>query len=222
MIDLTHSVPFASGSNRHCFQHPDDPQHCLKIVRPENIEARFQRQTWLKKTLGKERLNDNRQEQIAHQQSVIRHLLETRQETLIWAHLPKFYGTRNTTLGPANESQLILDSSGEPAITLETHLQHYGFGAPTRAAVTRFCEWLSTTGILTRNLLPHNLVVSDHQEELTLFLVDGLGAPLIPESLAILPAWRARYIARRIQRFYLRIEWELGDRRNSWEVSQKL
>ncbi len=222
MIDLSHSTPFASGSNRHCFRHPDDPQRCLKVIRPENIEARFQRQSRLKKMLGKDRLDDNRQELAANQQSAIRHLLASGQEALLWAHLPRFYGTCHTTLGPANESQLILADNGEPAPTLETYLQHYGFDSPVQEAVTRFCEWLSKTGILTRNLLPHNLVIADRLDELTLFLVDGLGAPPIPQALAVSPTWRARYIGRRIRRFYLRIEWELSGRHKSWEYSQKL
>ena len=222
MIDLSHSIPFASGSNRHCFRHPADPLRCLKVTRPENIEARFQRQTRLKKVLGKERLNDNRQEQAAHNQSAIRNLLANGEEELVWAHLPRFYGVCSTSLGPANESQLILASNGEPAPTLETFLQQHGFDQRAQNAVTVFCEWLIRTGILTRNLLPHNLVVADQDGELTLFLVDGLGAPTIPQALGFFPAWRTRYISRRIRRFYLRIKWEAGGRLESWETSQKL
>lgn len=222
MIDLSHSMPFASGSNRHCFRHPDDSQRCLKVIRPENIEARFQRQSRFKKVLGKERLDDNRQELAAHQQPAIRHLLANGQEALVWGHLPRFYGACNTTLGPANESQLILTGNGEPAPTLEIYLQRYGFDSSVREGVTRFCEWLSKTGMLTRNLLPHNLVIANRHGELTLFLVDGLGAPPIPQALALWPTWRARYISRRIRRFYLRIEWELSGRLESWEDIQKL
>lgn len=222
MIDLSHSAPFASGSNRHCFRHPADPQRCLKVIRPENIEARFQRQTRFKKVLGKERLDDNRQEQAAHNQPAIRHLLANGHDALVWTHLPRFYGTSITTLGSANESQLILADNDKPAPTLETYLQHNGFDSPVREAVTRFCEWLTRTGILTRNLLPHNLVVADRDGELTLFLIDGLGAPTIPQMLSVFPTWQARYISRRIQRFYLRIGWEVGGRLESWEDIQKL
>lgn len=222
VIDLSASRPFNSGSNRLCYQNPEDPSVCLKILRPENVEARFQRQVWAKKLLGKSRIDDNRQEQKAHRQKAIRQLISEGQEAMLWAHLPYFYGSVETSLGSANASAIISATSGAPAETLESYLKRQGFDPAIRDAVEHFCEWLSTTGILTRNLLPHNLVVSDHQDELTLFLVDGLGAPLIPQTLAVLPAWRARYIARRIQRFYLRIEWELGDRRKSWEDSQKL
>lgn len=49
MIDLSNQTPFASGSNRHCYRHPSYPDRCLKVIRPDNIEARYQRQPALKK-----------------------------------------------------------------------------------------------------------------------------------------------------------------------------
>lgn len=222
MIDLGASQPFASGYNRHCFRHPDDPLLCLKVLRPENIEARYQRQPLAKKLLGKRRIDDNAQELKAHQQSAIQRLLSQGHAETVWQHLPRFHGSQPTTLGHANVSELLLDDQRQPAQTLEQYLQRRGFDQPMADAVRRFCHWLQHTGILTRNLLPHNLVIVTRNHQPELFLVDGLGAPTIPDKLAALPAWRQRYIARRIQRFYRRIEWELGDRAHSWEQSQKL
>lgn len=222
MIDLSDLEPFASGYNRHCYQHPDDPTLCLKVLRPENIEARYQRQAWPKKVLGKARIDDNRQELRAHQQQAIRKLLAEGQSSLVWAHLPRFHGSADTSLGTANVSEFISGSDGLPAETLEHYLQRRGFDQSMQEAVDRFGHWLSETGILTRNLLPHNLVIAVRNGQPELFLVDGLGAPAIPDTLAVLPAWRRRYIERRIRRFYLRINWETGDRNDSWEASQKL
>ncbi|MDK8466019.1 YrbL family protein [Marinobacter sp. SS13-12] len=222
MIDLSGLEPFASGYNRHCYQHPDDPTLCLKVLRPENIEARYQRQAWPKKVLGKARIDDNRQELRAHQQQAIRKLLAEDQSSLVWTHLPRFHGNAATSLGPANVSEFISGSDGLPAETLEHYLQRLGFDQPMQGAVDRFCQWLIETGILTRNLLPHNLVIAIRNGQPELFLVDGLGAPAIPDRLAAIPAWRKRYITRRIRRFYLRIDWESGAKNQSWEVSQKL
>ncbi|MGM0769386.1 MAG: YrbL family protein [Pseudomonadota bacterium] len=222
MIDLGTCQPFASGSNRHCFRHPDDPLLCLKVLRPENIEARYQRQPLAKKLLGRRRIDDNAQELKAHRQRAIRHMLCRGEAEVVWQHLPRFHGTELTSLGSANVSQLLLDDQGQPAQTLEHYLRHRGFDQPMRDAVGRFCDWLQTTGILTRNLLPHNLVVVNRHQRPELYLVDGLGAPTIPDKLATVPAWRQRYVERRIRRFYLRIDWELSDRNNSWESAQKL
>ncbi|MDL0433336.1 YrbL family protein [Marinobacter sp. TBZ242] len=222
MIDLSDLEPFASGYNRHCYQHPDDPALCLKVLRPENIEARFQRQPWPKKALGKARINDNHQELKAHRQQAIRTLIAQGRDSLLWSHLPRFHGSVDTSLGLANVSELIISSDGRPGETLEHYLQRRGFDQPVQDTVERFCNWLLETGILTRNLLPHNLVISDRTGQPELFLVDGLGAPSIPDILARIPAWRRRYISRRIKRFHLRINWETGERNESWEASQKL
>ncbi|WP_254774206.1 YrbL family protein [Marinobacter sp. AC-23] len=191
-------------------------------MRPENIEARHQRQQPLKKLLGKSRLNDNKQELRAHQQSAIVSLIKQGHESTVWSHLPRFYGETPTSLGAANESELLLDDHGDPAQTLERYLQQYGFDASIKAAVERLCHWLQETGILTRNLLPHNLVIIERDSQQEILLVDGLGAPTVPRLLSALPAWRKRYITRRVRRFYKRIDWELSDREYSWEVSQRL
>jgi len=222
VIDLSDQKPFASGYNRHCYWHPEIPGRCLKVIRPENIEARYQRQQPLKKLLGKSRLNDNRQEQLAHQQSAIVSLIRQGYESTVWHHLPRFYGETPTSLGAANESEVLLDDYGGPAQTLESYLQQHGFDEPIKAASERFCEWLETTDILTRNLLPHNLVIAQRDNQPELFLVDGLGAPSIQSRLSVIPAWRKRYISRRIRRFYKRITWELSDKKQNWEVSQRL
>lgn len=222
MIDLSGATPFASGSNRHCYRHPEQPDRCLKIVRPENIEARYQRQPPLKKVLGKKRLDDNRQELDAHAQSALRRLLHQGQDELAWSHLPRFYGETRTTLGLANESELLLDTQGKPAETLERYLARKNFDSFARELVHEFTDWLRLTGVLTRNLLPHNLVIAARDGGSKLFLVDGLGAPPVPTLLAVNDRWRLHYIDRRIRRFYRRIEWETGSRDQPWELSQKL
>lgn len=222
VIDLSCQTPFASGYNRHCYRHPDISDRCLKVIRPENIEARYQRQPPLKKMLGKSRLNDNKQERLAHQQSAIVSLIHSGFENTVWQHLPGFYGEIQTSLGPANESELLLDNNGDPGQTLEQYLKTYGFDTVIREASKRFCDWLRLTGILTRNLLPHNLVIAERNGRPELFLVDGLGAPFIPNKLSAIPAWRTRYIDRRVRRFYKRIEWETGSQNKTWEESQRI
>lgn len=221
-IDLSNQKPFASGANRHCYRHPHDASRCLKTLRPQNIEARFQRQAWPKKLLGRARIDDNRQEQQAYSQAAIRKLEREGKGQTVWQHLPRFFGTEMTSQGLANASEMIFDRDGAPGMTLEHYLKLHGFDAGIQQAVERFANWLRDTGILTRNLLPHNLVISDINDRPELFLVDGLGAPSIPDKLAAMPAWRNRYIDRKVRRFHLRIQWELGNRSQSWETSQRL
>lgn len=221
-VNLNNLAPFAQGANRYCFEHPDNPDHCLKVIRPENIEARYRRQSPIKRLLGTARLNDNAQELKAHSQPAIRKLISTGQEATLWAHLPRFYGSTETTLGTANESEIIRCADGSVAPTLESLIRGKKVTPELQEAISRFEAWLADTRILTRNLLPHNLVVTDRSGQLELFLVDGLGAPTIPQALAGAPGWSERYIARKIARFHTRLAWEQDNQGFSWEDFQRL
>jgi hypothetical protein len=221
MLDLDGLTPFAQGYNRFCFIHPKDANVCLKVIRPKNIELRFKRQSLLKKCLGKERLNDNSQEMAAYRQSAIRSLIAAGQPSLAWHHLPEFFGSVATSLGPANASELIRCADGTIAPTLEDLLEKDGYTPRLQAAVDRFTLWLRTHGILTRNLLPHNLVLSDRSGTAELFLVDGLGAPQVQNQMERMKRWRNHYINRKSKRFEQRIQWEAQGRNTSWEDFQK-
>ncbi|MBR9871052.1 MAG: hypothetical protein GYB26_07940 [Gammaproteobacteria bacterium] len=222
MLDLTGQQPFAQGSNRKCYTHPLDATRCLKVIRPENITARFERQSPVKRLLGTERLNDNDQEIRAHHQRAIQQFLEQGDEALVWTHLPKFYGSVPTSLGEANESELIRCADGSVAPTLEHLIKEQGLTAELNQGIDEFLSWLQQTKILTRNLLPHNLVVSDRFDHPRLFLIDGLGAPTIPQALDSIPGWSSRYIKRKIARFRKRLAWEQSNEGLSWEDFQRL
>jgi hypothetical protein len=222
MLDLSDKLPFAQGYNRLCYEHPLDSARCLKIVRPENIATRAQRQSRLKQLLGTSRLNDNTQEIIAHNQRAIRNLVSKGHEDLVWAHLPKFYGNVQTSRGEANESELIRCANGCVAPTLETLIRDQGLTQDLEIGIEELIDWLKQTRILTRNLIPHNLVVTDRAGRIQLFLVDGLGAPTIPQALAPLPGWSSHYIDRKIDRFRKRLAWEQNTEGLSWEDFQRL
>jgi hypothetical protein len=221
MLNLDGLTPFAQGSNRFCFIHPADPNVCLKVIRPENIELRFNRQSVLKKCLGKKRLNDNRQETAAYRQSAITSLIAAGAKDTAWRHLPELFSSVVTTMGPANASELIRCADGTIAPTLEDLLRKDGYTPLLDAAVERFVVWQKTHGILTRNLLPHNLVLSDRSGTAELFLVDGLGAPPLQNRMAGIARWRDHYIRRKSERFKQRIKWEAQGRNTSWETFQK-
>lgn len=221
-LNLNNCKPFAQGYNRYCFQHPNNPDRCVKVIRPENIKARYRRQSPVKRVLGTARLNDNVQELKAHTQPAIRQLLRVSKESIVWSHLPRFYGSVETTLGTANESEIIRCADGSVAPTLESLIRGKKVTPELQEAISRFEAWLADTRILTRNLLPHNLVVTDRSGQSELFLVDGLGAPTIPQALAGVPGWSDRYITRKIARFHTRLAWEQDNRGLSWEDFQRL
>lgn len=221
-VNLTNEKPFAQGYNRYCFQHPANPCLCLKVIRPENIEARYLRQSPIKRLLGTSRLNDNAQELKAHRQPAILQLTRTGDENTLWSHLPRFYGSVETSLGQANASELIRCADGSVAPTLESLIRNRELTPELKAATLRFAAWLTDTRILTRNLLPHNLVVTDRSGRPELFLIDGLGAPAIPQALATIPGWSNHYISRKLARFQSRLAWEQDNQGFSWEDFQRL
>ena len=83
--------------------------------------------------------------------------------------------------------------------------------------LNELAQWLRHTQILTKNILPHNVVIA---EDGKLKLIDGLGVSS-PFNIARVNAGaRKNYIEKRVKRMYLRIDWELSDKSNSWRTTE--
>lgn len=218
MIDLSALTPFASGGNRHCYRHPDDPEKCVKVMRPGRIAELRARAPWYKRLAGNKRFDDNLRELAGYRQRALR---DAGSDSPAWRHLARWYGLVETSDGTGAVSQLIVDADMNPAPTLDSYLQRHGLDAPIMAALERFAGWLMETRILTKNILPHNLVVKMHQGKPELVLIDGLGrATLLP-----FPEWfqwsNRRYIHRRIERMWRRVHWEVSDKRLTWKEAER-
>ncbi|MBN8430140.1 hypothetical protein JF535_04655 [Microbulbifer salipaludis] len=219
MIDLSNSTPFASGGNRHCYHHPHFADRCVKVMRPGRVAELRQRAPWYKALARDSQFDDNARELAGYQQRVLRNAPA---DSPVWAHLPRWYGMTDTSAGPGAVSELLLDEQGTPAMTLETHLTHFGLDTPIQGALDRFSQWLRATGVLTKNLLPHNLVVVTRKGQAELYLVDGLGSAAflpLPEYISVS---RKRYIERRIEKMWKRIHWEISDRSIPWKKAERL
>ncbi len=212
MIRLTNQQPFAEGDNRLCFVDPRDSGRCLKVMKPNVLEQQYRAARWHKKLRGRQAMDDNFREAQAYAQPAIRNGGEE-----IWQHLPRWYGQVETDLGQANVTQLVGDAPGQPGPTLERILKKRGLAPEVVRALEDLAGWLNDTGVLTRNLLPHNLVAIEGDRELQLFIVDGLGASFPARLMSRNPRLRARYTRRRIQRMWLRARWEAGGREGRWE-----
>ncbi|MCH8499661.1 MAG: PhoP regulatory network YrbL family protein [Marinobacter sp.] len=217
MIDLTDCQPFARGGNRDCYRHPEQPDRCLKLVRTEALEARRKRQPRYKRWRPNHAMDDNQQEHRAYQQ-----LLRDHPECdTLWHHLPRFYGQADTSLGLANVCELILSADNTPAPTLEALITADPLHPTLVDAIRQFQQWLRQHQVMTRNLLPHNLVVGGQDEQLRLVLIDGLGAAWAQQQLAQLPGGRRRYIERRIIKMNRRLHWEQQGRPGRWEEAEQ-
>ena len=154
MINLDDITPFAEGGNRMCFVHPNNPNRCLKVVHPGLLEKIKKNKSWYKKFRSLESFDDNLREQEAYNQKALK-----KDDPDMWTHLAKWHGMTETNIGMASETELITNN-GEIAETLETYLFREGITEEIKLAIEEFQTWLEKYLILTKNLIPHNLVIS--------------------------------------------------------------
>ena len=211
MIDLSNVTPFAEGGNRKCFVHPNNKDRCLKVVHPGLVEKIKKNKPWYKKLRSNDSFDDNLREQAAYNQKALR---DENQD--LWTHLAKWYGMTETNIGMASETELIRNGE-EIAETLESYLFRDGLTDEISEAIENFHIWLRAHLIFTKNLIPHNLVLYKNDNKLIIKIIDGLG------SQAFLPLpnysnyFAKRYIERRIELMWSRINWDLTGRKGNWK-----
>ncbi len=211
MINLKGVMPFAEGGNRICYIHPDDRNICLKISKPEVIKKMYQNAPWYKKLRSEKSFDDNFREEKAYQQKAIKENQQT-----IWKHLAKWYEFVETSEGLASCSELITNND-KVALNLEEYLFRKGRTLEIDEALKEFEMFLKETKLLTKNIIPHNLAVKENDSGLTLKIIDGLGCMSFIPLPKISNAFADRYIKRRIELMYSRIEWDLSGRKGSWK-----
>ena len=211
MIDLNDLTPFAEGGNRRCFIHPDKPERCLKVIHSGLLDEIIKNKPWYKKLRSKDSFDDNLREEAAYKQKALR------SENLdIWRHLAKWYGMVNTSIGMASETELIKNNDGI-AETLESYLFSNGLTDDIKDSINKYHKWLRHNVVLTKNLIPHNLVIKKEANEMIIKIIDGLG------SQAFIPLpnhstfFAKRYVERRIELMWSRINWDLSGRKGNWK-----
>ena len=212
MINLDGVSSFAKGGNRRCYVSPINPKRCLKVLHENLLDKLKENSAWYKR-LGKNAgLDDNLRERDAYNQRAISSPINSS----VWNHLAKWYGMVETNLGSASETELILND-GEIAETLETYLFREGLTPEIQEALKTFETWLRTHLVLTKNIIPHNVVIKKENGSLFLVIIDGLGC----KSFIPLPKYSrffARiYVERRIKLMWSRIHWDLGGRIGGWK-----
>jgi len=211
MINLEGVRPFAEGGNRVCYIHPDNNYLCLKISKPEVIAKMRSNAPWYKKLRSEKSFDDNYREERAYHQRAIK---ENPQK--IWKHLAKWYKFVETSKGWASCTELITNND-KVALNLEEYLLNKGRTSEIDEALKEFEMFLKETKLLTKNIIPHNLAVKENDYGLTLKIIDGLGCMSFIPLPEISNAFANRYIKRRIELMYSRIEWDLSGRKGSWK-----
>jgi len=211
MIDLNGVTPFAEGGNRRCFVHPNNPNRCLKVIHPGLLQTIIKNKPWYKKLRSAESFDDNLRERDAYNQKALRN---DNSET--WKHLAKWYGMVETTIGAASETELIKNEN-LVAETLESYLFANGFTDEIKLSIEQFHDWLRKNLILTKNLIPHNLVLKRVNNDIIIKIVDGLGSQAFIPLPDYSNFFAKRYVERRIELMMSRIRWDLSGRVGSWK-----
>lgn len=107
MLLLNNSLFFAKGTNRKCYFHPEDQNLCIKIP----FQEKNKRQRRILRNIKRE---NNYYKKLS-------------ESTISWEHLSQYYGDVNTTLGEGSVYQIIRDSEGNIAKSLDEHLQQPKF-----------------------------------------------------------------------------------------------
>jgi hypothetical protein len=211
MICLEEVKPFAEGGNRVCYIHPDNKNLCLKISKSEVVKKMRSNAPWYKKLRSERSFDDNYREEKAYQQRAIK-----KNPHKIWKHLAKWYEFVETSKGLASCTELITNND-KIALNLEEYLFSKGRNKEVDKALKEFEMFLKETKLLTKNIIPHNLAVKEDDYGLTLKIIDGLGSMSFIPLPEISNAFANRYIKRRIELMYSRIEWDLSGRKGSWK-----
>ena len=211
MINLEGVRPFAEGGNRVCYIHPDNKNLCLKISKQEVIKKIRSNAPWYKKLRSEQSFDDNFREERAYQQRAIK---ENPQK--IWRHLARWHEFVKTSKGLASCTELITNND-KVALNLEEYLFSKGRTSEINDALKEFEMFLKETKLLTKNIIPHNLAVKEKDSGLTLKVIDGLGCMSFIPLPEISDAFAKRYIKRRIELMYSRIEWDLSGRKGNWK-----
>ena len=156
-------------------------------------------------------IKNNFREKNAYQQKAI-----NIHDKKIWNHLAKWYGFKETSLGIASATELILND-GIIADTLESYLFKYGKTEQITDAINDFEHWLRETLLLTKNILPHNLVVQNKDNALVLKIIDGLGSSSFLKLPELNNFFARKYVERRIDLMHSRIDWDLSGRQGKWK-----
>ena len=211
MIDLDGLTPFAEGGNRKCFIHPDNPDRCLKVIHPGLLQKIRNNKPWYKRFRSLESFDDNLREELAYKQKALRS-----NNPKIWKHLAKWYGKTETSLGIASETELIKNDN-QIAETLESYLFTNGLTDEIKDSIENFHHWLRNNLVLTKNLIPHNLVLKKENNTLNIKIIDGLGSQSFIPFPSYSKFFAKRYVERRIELMWRRINWDLSGRKGNWK-----
>lgn len=185
MLQLNDSLIIGKGSERWCYQHPKNPNLCIKVA------------VHLPKP--------GRKPQSEREASYFG-LLKRR--SIPFTHLPDYLGTEETSLGLGYVFELIRSEDGSVAARLED-LFHELPATTLREMMLELQTYMLRYGVVPCDMSVRNMLVQTHQGQTRLMLVDGVGnRDFIPLASYCLPFARLK-IARIWRKFSTKLNLDL-------------
>ena len=180
MIELHRQALIGKGLHRECFVHPDNPDHCIKIVVSGTI-------------------NENRREASYYSKLARR--------GICWDMLTRFHGLVATNLGEGAVFDLVRDCDSAVSLTLAHYLESAGLtarhGANLARSLADLRAYLLHNRIVTMTLKPKNILFQQTSAtKAKLVIVDNIGnSDFLP-----IANYSAVFARRKIQRKWRRFE----------------
>lgn len=199
---LDNDEPLFVGGTRRVFQHPDYADRCIKVLRSDRTGAarRAQKRGW-KQLLPASAFDDQIKEIRAYRQL----LASTPDLTPVWGHVPEYFGTVTTDCGIGIATRLYRNHDGSWPRNLEQLLPR-GLTPALGDGIKTFARVMEQYRVLTRDLLPHNMIAVEHADgSVQVLVVDGIGsADFIPLAAFSQRAARAK-VRRKLKRLEERV-----------------
>jgi hypothetical protein len=217
MIILKDQKPFANGSHRACYRHPDRPDLCVKVMTEDWTEnKRWAKVPWyLRLFRSKSHFHENLHELRFSEK------LRKRIGNQDWDHVPQSHELVETDLGEALTVDLIRNHDNTIAITLAEYLWHNGLTPQSRKAIDEMWEDFQKNLIFTTGR-PDNVAISIKADgSCQCYAIDALGLHSIIPFVMLIPA-KARQKFRKLRaKQELRIQELLEKRERESPEQQK-
>lgn len=153
MLRLQEAEPFAKGSHRLVYVHPDDPDLCVKVPsRPDDPLCRKAQRRDLRDWVW----------------------LQRRGRKAWFDRIPTIEGVESTDLGDGIVSTLYRDEDGRIARNLLNVLRREGLSPSLAQAIDEIEEWLRRHRLPTWDTAPYNMIaVRSGGDRWTLFIIEG-------------------------------------------------
>lgn len=194
--------PLFVGGTRRVFQHPHHAERCIKVLRPDRTGAvrRAQKSGW-KRRLPASAFDDQQKEIRAYDALIT----SSRDLASVWQHVPEYFGSVTTDSGIGVVTRLYRNADGSWPRNLEQCLPQ-GLTPAMVHGLRVFARVMEQQLVLTRDLLPHNMIAVTHADaSVQILVVDGIGtADFIPLATFSRFAARAK-VRRKLQRLEHRL-----------------